>query len=80
MKVIRDGYLHGKTIELEEDTGLPDGVYLRIILESPDISLDEQKERLKSLCGAWSDDPSLEDIFDEIQQEREKTLPRDINL
>lgn len=80
MKVVRGGYLHGKTIELEEDTGLPDGVYLRIILESTDISLEERKERIRALGGTWSDDSTIEGIFDEIQKERENNLPRDLDL
>jgi len=57
------GVIHGRLIELERDAGLPDGVAVSVHIEPNGPTLDERRRRLRDLCGAWSEDASLDDIF-----------------
>ena len=52
------GIVHGKTIELDEQPGLPDGqeVIVRIETAVKPIAADPL-EALKRAAGSWSDDP-----------------------
>ncbi|MCX7011326.1 MAG: hypothetical protein NTW86_01950 [Candidatus Sumerlaeota bacterium] len=76
MKLIADGVLHGKTLELEEETGLPEGLRVRVILETGELSPDQKRREAEALCGAWSADDSIEEIFIAIERNRQLALPR----
>ena len=80
MKIVTDGILRGRTLELEADTGLPEGLHVRVILEAEPIPLEEKRRRAVALCGAWSQDESLPDIFEAIERERRETMPRTVDL
>ncbi|NJK39175.1 MAG: hypothetical protein HC825_08590 [Oscillatoriales cyanobacterium RM1_1_9] len=65
------GIKRGNTIQLLQEIDLPEGV--EIILEvksSMTISLTERIERLNAIFGAWQNQPDLDEIFAEIDQER----------
>ena len=63
------GIVHGKTIEIEEELGLPDGDKVSIVIEISQSSLDKWGEGLKRCAGAlvdeWTekDDKILDDIY-----------------
>ncbi|MFI5386745.1 MAG: hypothetical protein ACHQ50_11570 [Fimbriimonadales bacterium] len=69
------GVMHGTRIELESDPGLPDGVSVDVTIAGA-LSAEEKEHLIHELCGAWSDDPSLEGLFDEIISDRLKSQPR----
>jgi hypothetical protein len=55
------GVVHGKTIELENETELPDGQRVQITIQpvsSPDISMSPLAagEGIRRSAGAWVDD------------------------
>ena len=51
------GTVHGRTIELERDTSLPDGARVRISLEPVELSSQSGQAQAAILesAGAWSD-------------------------
>jgi hypothetical protein len=68
------GVVHGKTIELDEDVGLPEGQAVSVILQP----LPQQDQRLppgegiRRSAGAWADDPEgLDEYLTWLRQERE---------
>jgi hypothetical protein len=71
---ILKGVVHGKTIELDEDVGLPEGQAVSVILQP----LTQQDQRLppgegiRRSAGAWADDPEgLDEYLTWLRQERE---------
>jgi hypothetical protein len=80
MRVVAEGILRGKTVELEAETGLPEGLHVRVIVESEAMPLEERRHRMMALCGVWSQDENLGGIFDAIERERDETMPRTVDL
>jgi hypothetical protein len=74
------GVIHGKRIELEEETGLPSGSAVIVDIQPKPLSLEEKQRLADTLCGTWATDPSLKPIFDEIERQRTLTAPRDVNF
>lgn len=65
------GIKRGKTIELFQDIDLPDGVEITVEVKTvPILSLSERLNRLRAIFGAWQNQPELDEIFSEIDQER----------
>lgn len=66
MTLIR-GTVRGKTIEVEEDLGLPDGQQVTVSVQP----VREPGEGIKRSAGSWSDDPDGVDQFlDEMRRLR----------
>ena len=63
------GVIDGKHIELEKETGLPAGSPVLVQIQSTPPDLRAQRQVIEALCGAWSDDPSLPDIFANIHRD-----------
>lgn len=74
------GVIHGKQIELERAPDLPSGSIVLVQIEPQPLTLEEKRELVDSLCGAWSDDPSIEPIFAEIEQQRDTIAPRKVQF
>jgi|LakMenEpi03Aug12_release.lakeMendotaPanAssembly.Ray.scaffolds.fasta_scaffold50312_3 hypothetical protein len=74
------GIIKGNTIELLEDLSLPNGV--QISLEIPDNLIQKKLlwEELETLIGVWKNQPELDDIFSEIDQERHADLGVEIKF
>jgi hypothetical protein len=72
-KTIRNGVIHGRTIELESETGLPDGQAVSVIVQ-PVVSKNSQEalEALKRAAGGWADDDpeGLEKYLEWNRQQR----------
>ena len=64
------GITHGKTIELEQATSLPDGSTVLVSIEPLPLGEEERRRWIFDLSGAWKHDPSLGKIFEEIAEER----------
>jgi hypothetical protein len=39
-----------------------------------------RRRRIEESCGVWKDDESIKVIFEEIQEARRSSVPRDVNL
>jgi hypothetical protein len=67
------GIIKGNTIELLEDLSLPNGV--KISRSIPDNLIQKKLlwEDLETLIGVWKNQPELDDIFSEIDQERHRS-------
>jgi hypothetical protein len=80
MLFLHHGIVRGRNIELEQETGLPDGSAVSVRIERRPLPLDELRMAVRSLCGAWRDDDSLDEVFAEIWCERAVRGPRDITF
>ena len=66
------GIVHGKTIELDDSTGLPDGQPVSVIVHR----LLPPGEGIRRSAGAWSDaDETLDTWLDQMQQSRRQDRP-----
>ncbi|GCA92781.1 MAG: hypothetical protein GPI90_09395 [Microcystis aeruginosa K13-05] len=74
------GIIKGNTIELLEDLSLPNGV--KISRSIPDNLIQKKLlwEDLETLIGVWKNQPELDDIFSEIDQERHADLGVEIKF
>lgn len=58
------GVIHGKTIQLEDESGLPDGQEVRVIVLPTESEPPTSRiEYLRRSAGAWADDPKWVDEF-----------------
>lgn len=79
MVVNCSGVIHGKHIELEQETELPDGAVVTVRIEANGMPLEERQRRMRALCGQWRDE-SLDAVFSDIVGERSARGPREIKL
>jgi hypothetical protein len=69
------GIAHGKTIELEQDSGLPEGQSVVVVMR-PIQAPEDLTERLKRSFGAWADDSEgLDEYLEWNRQQRKKSRP-----
>jgi hypothetical protein len=78
---ILKGTVHGKTIELEAEPGLPEGQQVKVTLQ-PASGQENREERsrepLKRAAGSWSDDPEGLDQFLQWNRQQRKIKRRDL--
>lgn len=75
------GRAHGKTIELDEDLGVPDGQEVRVTVEPlppPEAGQLPPGEGLRRAFGAWAGDADELDKFLEWNREQRKVGRRGI--
>src|SRR5207248_2063790 len=76
MKTAVRGVIHGKVIELEEESGLPDGQEVSVTLEpfSPATSptSPEARAALRRAAGAWADDTEELDRYLQWNRQQRK--------
>ncbi len=80
MKTAIKGIIHGRTIELEEESGLPDGQEVCVTLEAVARATSPTSaaalEALRRAAGAWSDDPQgLDRYLEWNRQQRKASRP-----
>lgn len=73
------GVVHGRRIDLERETGLPDGADVTVNIEPTEPEAHDRIARIRALCGAWTD-PSLDSIFAELESKRSEAAAREVNL
>lgn len=75
-KAVFKGVIHGKTIDLEEEPGLPEGQPVTVTLEAgPRQQGIEVQEAMQRAFGAWAEDADdLDKFLKEIRLLRK--LPR----
>jgi len=71
---VRRGVVHGKTIELDEETGLSDGQEVHVVVQP--IEASEQRlppgEGLRRAFGGWADDAEELDAYLEWNRQQRK--------
>jgi hypothetical protein len=75
------GTVHGKTIELETASGLPEGQQVMVTLEpvpQQQTAPENPLEALKRAAGSWSDDPAGLDRFLEWNRQQRKINRREL--
>jgi hypothetical protein len=75
------GVVRGKTVELEQELGLPDGQPVKVTIEPVSRTAVESEnplEALKRAAGSWSDDPEGLDRFLEWNRQQRKVACREI--
>ncbi len=80
MSMHMQGTIKGRYIELPHLTGIPDGMPIVVDIHVVSPTFQEQHQLIDRLCGAWADDPSIPEIFSEIDEQRHRSYPRDITF
>lgn len=66
------GIIHGKTLELDHDTGFPDGERVSVVIQPQPQPKLPPGEGLLRAFGGWSDDPEGVDRFiEEVRRLRD---------
>jgi hypothetical protein len=69
--MVLKGVIHGKTIELEQEPGLPDGQAVTVTVSPAQTEKLPPGEGLRRAAGAWADDPEgLEEYLEYLRQQR----------
>jgi hypothetical protein len=82
MSSVFEGVIHGRSIELTEDSGLPDGQTVRVIVESMSAIAPtggDAREALQRAAGSWSDDVDGLDQYLEWNRQQRKGSRREIS-
>ncbi len=70
------GVIHGRTIVLDEEPGLPDGatVAVRVSESGAELAEAERVERLKRAAGAWAgdDDEGFQEFLRWTYEQRDR--------
>ena len=70
------GVVHGKTVELEQESGIPDGQSVKVTLEPIPPGTLPPGEGLRRAFGSWADDPQgLEEYLEWNRQQRKIGRP-----
>jgi hypothetical protein len=78
---VHRGVVHGKTIELDEETGLPNGQQVTITIQPvPDTEVSARRlppgEGIRRSAGAWADDAEeLDQYLEWNRQQRKASRP-----
>jgi hypothetical protein len=78
MKTVTRGVIHGKTIELPQETGLPEGQEVTVTLEAAG-STESAREALRRSAGGWAEDAEELDQYLEWNRQQRKTSRRDLD-
>lgn len=82
MRVVFDGIAHGRSIELNNDAGLPDGQPVHVIITPINSGAPQATQRarelLQSAAGMWCDDPEGLEEFLEWNRQQRKSVRREI--
>lgn len=74
------GIVHGRTIELDESPGLPDGQEVTVTVQAP-MRPDQELppgEGLRRSAGAWADDIEGLDAYLEWNRQQRKRSRREL--
>jgi hypothetical protein len=74
------GTVHGKTIELDEELGVPDGQKVEIAIQIPPTAAPAKPwgEGLRRCAGALADIPGLDEDMEQILRERKTAKFREV--
>jgi hypothetical protein len=80
MSKIMHGIVHGKTIELDQEVGIPDGQKVEIAIEIIPTSAGNEPwgEGLRRCTGALAGIPGLDEDMEQILAERKTARFREV--
>lgn len=80
MNKVIHGVVHGRTIELTEDPGVPEGQEVEVVVKSIPPKRENWGEGLRRCAGALANEWTEEDdrILEEIYQERKLDSRREV--
>lgn len=71
MNELIHGVIHGRTIELQSDPGLGDGLAVEVLIRPAPVPASTG-DGIRRSAGALADDPHWDAIMDEIHQARKQ--------
>ncbi len=80
MNVSTEGVIKGRKIELDRETGLPEGARVRVLIEVPPKTIAQKRQLLASLAGSCKQDPTFAEAVLEIERQRSLSIPREVDL
>ena len=66
-------------IRLPKKVRLPDGTRIIVKIE-PILKSKEKLKIISELSGGWSDDPTIMSIFEELEQQRQHNIGREVTF
>ena len=70
------GTVHGRTIEVDGDLGLPDGQRVTVVLKPPRPTPEEAAAIIQSLAGAWAGEgPEFDEYIRNCRKEDPNERP-----
>ncbi len=78
MKTSTRGVIHGKTIELPQETGLPEGQEVTVTLESV-VEVSEPGAGIRESAGGWAEDAEELDKYLEWNRQQRKASRRSLD-
>jgi predicted DNA-binding antitoxin AbrB/MazE fold protein len=66
-------------IRLPKKVHLPDGTRVIVKIE-PILKTREKLKIISELSGAWSDDPTIMSIFEELERKRHHNIGREVSF
>lgn len=80
MTKIMNGVVHGRTIELEEEIGVPDGQKVEVAIHLSSTSPEQEQwgDGLRRCAGALADIPGLDEDMEQILRERKTARFREV--
>jgi hypothetical protein len=80
MSIVIQGVVHGKTIELKESPGVPDGQKVEVVVRLIETARPWGEGILRSAgaaAGAAADVPGFDEAFAEIERDRKASTFRE---
>ena len=77
MSIVIQGVVHGKTIELKESPGVPDGQEVEVVVRLIETARPWGEGILRS-AGAAADVPGFDGVFAEIKRDRNASTFREL--
>ncbi len=75
-KAILKGVIHGRTVELERESGLPDGQNVAVTLQPLEEPRWPPGEGIRRAAGAWADDSEgLNEYLEQLRRDRDQDRP-----
>jgi hypothetical protein len=69
------GVVHGKTIELFDDPGVPDGARIVVQLQSAEPIPATSAQIVSGSAGAWAPFPEMDEIMARVENDRNHPRP-----
>jgi hypothetical protein len=78
MKTVLHGVIHGKTIELLADSGLPEGQQVTVTVERVTTPAATPGDGIRESAGGWAEDAAELDKYLEWNRQQRKVSRRSI--
>jgi hypothetical protein len=80
MTLTAEGIVDGRHVELDCEPGLPKGARVRLIIETAESDAPDRRAQVAALAGCCADDPDFIDALREIEEQRRRNPPRQVDF